>query len=267
MALSIESPTKGQKFIQGKIVKFHGHATDGATKVTLTTPFNGAKFDLGTFLVNSGNWGAMPKFNRAGVREVIAHALNDEGEVLGTASVKFVVAPDPDALLPVQGSVGNPHVTTKFKEKVIKIADKLETDPNFLMAIMSFETGGSFDPAQQSHAGNGATGLIQFLKSTAKSLGTTTAELAAMTSVEQLDFVEKFLLPQKGKIQTIEDIYMAVLFPKAVGKPNSFVLFQTPSQAFKLNKGLDADKDGKVTKAEAAARPRKILEDAKAKVK
>ena len=48
--------------------------------------------------------------------------------------------------------------------------------------------------------------------------------------------------------------YMAVLWPKAVPQALSFVLFEAPSKAYKLNKGLDADDDGKVTKAEASAK-------------
>ena len=41
----------------------------------------------------------------------------------------------------------------------------------------------------------GATGLIQFLPSTARGLGTTTDALAGMSSVEQLNYVEKYFDP------------------------------------------------------------------------
>jgi hypothetical protein len=58
------------------------------------------------------------------------------------------------------------------------------------MAAMAFETGETFSPSIKNKA-SGATGLIQFMRSTAKGSGTTTAALAEMTAVDQLDFVEK----------------------------------------------------------------------------
>ncbi len=146
-----------------------------------------------------------------------------------------------------------------FRQKVIQIAANLDIDPNFLMAIMSFESGASFSPSMKNAAGSGAVGLIQFMPSTAKGLGTTTADLAAMTAVRQLDFVEKYFMPFKGRLKTIEDAYMAVLFPKGIGKGGGFVLFTRPSKQYAQNKGLDLNGDGVITVAEAAARVRQRL--------
>jgi hypothetical protein len=50
-----------------------------------------------------------------------------------------------------------------------------------------------------------------------------------MTAEAQLDFVEKHFRPFTGRLQTIEDTYMAVLLPKAVGKGRDFVLFERAS--------------------------------------
>ena len=41
---------------------------------------------------------------------------------------------------------------------------------------------------------------------------------------------------------------MVILYPKAVGKPLSYVLFTSPSKAYKQNKGLDKDKNGESKK-------------------
>jgi len=150
-------------------------------------------------------------------------------------------------------------VSPKFKEKVIAIAAELKTNPDFLMAAMAFETGESFSPAVTNKA-SGAVGLIQFLPSTAKGLGTSSEALKKMTAVEQLDFVQKYLEPYRGKLDAVDDVYMAILFPKAVGKESDFVLFSKGSTAYKQNDGLDANKDGKVTKAEAASKVRQKLE-------
>jgi hypothetical protein len=144
-------------------------------------------------------------------------------------------------------------VSGAFKSKVIGISSDLGCDPSHLMSAMAFETGETFSPGIRNKA-SGATGLIQFVPRTAKSLGTTTDALAAMSAVDQLDFVEKYLEPFKGKMSMLSDVYMTILFPRAVGKPEAFVLFQSPSTAFKQNEGLDANKDGQVTKAEAAAK-------------
>lgn len=153
--------------------------------------------------------------------------------------------------------LGIENTSEAFRKKVLEIADRLLIDPNFLMAIMSFETGATFDPKIKNAAGSGATGLIQFMPSTAKSLGTSTEELEKMTAVEQLDFVEKYFKPHKGKLLTIEDAYMAVLFPKGIGKGKDFVLFKKPSVQYKQNRGLDVSGDGKITVGEAC---RKVSE-------
>lgn len=147
----------------------------------------------------------------------------------------------------------SPKITPAFKAKVIAISGTLGCDPSHLMSAMAFETGETFSPSIKNPL-SGATGLIQFMPSTAKGLGTTTAALAAMTAVQQLSFVEKYLKPFKGKMKTLSDVYMTILFPKAVGKPAAFVLFKKPSKTYTQNKGLDANGDGAVTKDEAAAK-------------
>jgi peptidoglycan hydrolase-like protein with peptidoglycan-binding domain len=160
------------------------------------------------------------------------------------------------ALLAVPGVE---KVSDAFKQKVIQIASDLRINPNFLLAVMSFESGETFSPSIKSAAGSGAVGLIQFMPATAKSLGTSTAALAAMTAEDQLDFVAKFLRQFKKPLLTIEDVYMAVLMPSAIGKGSDFVLFRKPSKAYEQNKGLDINKDGVITVGEAADRVRKKL--------
>ncbi len=43
------------------------------------------------------------------------------------------------------------------------------------------------------------------MPSTAKRLGTTTAALKGMTGVQQLDYVQKYLQPYAGKINSLQD--------------------------------------------------------------
>ena len=146
-------------------------------------------------------------------------------------------------------------VTGPFKAKVLEICNRLEMDPNHLMAAMAFESAGTFSPSIKNAAGSGATGLIQFMPKTARGLGTTTDKLAKMSSVEQLDYVEKYFKPYAGKCKTLSDVYMAILWPAAIGKPENHVLFDqaTKARTYQMNKGLDKNDDGKITKNEAAA--------------
>jgi hypothetical protein len=146
-----------------------------------------------------------------------------------------------------------------FKEEVNRLATKYNVPPNALMAIMDFETGGSFDPAEPNQAGSGAIGLIQFLPETARSLGTTNAKLAQMSKIEQLVYVEKYFDQFGDRLSggNLDDIYMAVLWPKAIGKPDGYVLFRRGTEAYGQNSGLDHNEDGTITKYEAATEVRR----------
>jgi peptidoglycan hydrolase-like protein with peptidoglycan-binding domain len=192
--------------------------------------------------------GAARRIARRVLREDIA-----DTHALGLAAAPAI------SLVPVRGI---DNTTAVFREKVMHIAARLGTNPNFLMAVMSFESGGTFSPSVKNQAGSGAVGLIQFMPATARGLGTTTTELAALTAEAQLDFVEKHFKPFTGRLQTLEDTYMAVLLPKAVGKGRDFVLFERPSIAFTQNKGLDIDGDGRITVADASSRVRAVLSEA-----
>jgi hypothetical protein len=148
-------------------------------------------------------------------------------------------------------------VSKTFKERVIWIGKDLGFDPNWLMDCMAFESAETFRPDIRNAAGSGATGLIQFMPRTARGLDTTTDALAAMTAEDQLNFVWKYFSPYKNKIKNLDDMYMAILWPRAVGKPNDYVLFSGASSiAYRQNAGLDINKDNKITKAEACAKVR-----------
>ncbi|WP_324751446.1 peptidoglycan-binding protein [Roseovarius sp. Pro17] len=143
-----------------------------------------------------------------------------------------------------------------FNDKVIGIASRIKCDPNHLMAVMAFETGESFSPSIENAAGSGAIGLIQFMPATATHLGTTSAKLAAMSAIDQLGIVEAYFKMQvNGRpMPALSDLYMAVLWPAAVGKLDSHVLFAKGTKAYAQNARLDINKNGKITKAEAASK-------------
>lgn len=143
-------------------------------------------------------------------------------------------------------------VSPVFKARILWTADALGCDPNYLMACIHWESGGTFSANIKNAAGSGAVGLIQFMPSTAKALGTTTERLGAMTAEDQIRYVYEYFKPYAGKLHNLGDIYMAILWPKAVGKPDHYVLFdrsRTPT-TFRQNAGLDVNHDGLVTRAE-----------------
>lgn len=144
-------------------------------------------------------------------------------------------------------------VSDTFKERVRWIGTELGINPDYLMACMAFETGEAFSPSVKNMAGSGATGLIQFMPATARGLGTTTEAMAQMTAEDQLRYVYHYFAPYKDRLNTLEDVYMAILWPRAVGQPNSYILFSgARSTAYRQNAGLDKNRDEKITKAEAA---------------
>ena len=160
----------------------------------------------------------------------------------------------------------------KFMSGIADLSEKYNIPQNDILAMMDFETGGTFDPAQKNlgpdgtpETGSGATGLIQFTPKTAEGLGTSTDDLSKMSRSEQLEYVDKhFETNLKGRLGDeggdISDLYMSVLFPVAVGKPDDFVLFgkgainEKFEGRYEANRGLDANNDGSITKVEAAAK-------------
>src|SRR4051812_1834879 len=88
-----------------------------------------------------------------------------------------------------------------FHRRMWGISQLVQTAVDNIATVMGFETGTTFSPSIRNAAGSGATGLIQFMPSTARSLGTSTDAMAKMTDVAQLDYVAKYLLWfGKGKL-------------------------------------------------------------------
>lgn len=150
-----------------------------------------------------------------------------------------------------------------FKRELVAMATRLEANPDYLAAVMSFETGGTFDPSIRNPQSK-AVGLIQFTKIGTKGLGVTRDELALMSAVEQLGWVEKFLIrvPAKGRMKALADHYLAVFGPKGMGKGPGFVLYEDPSDEYWQNASMDWDQDGRITVDEAVAPVTNLAADA-----
>lgn len=146
-------------------------------------------------------------------------------------------------------------VSELFCKEVVAMSRRFawqNEQPSHLMSCMAFESGETFSPNIKNAAGSGATGLIQFMPSTAIGLGTTIENLAELSAEAQLSYVEMYFLPYARRIHTLSDMYMAILLPKYIGAADSAVLF-SGGITYRQNSGLDTDRDGKVTKREASS--------------
>lgn len=144
-----------------------------------------------------------------------------------------------------------------FIAKVIAIAARLRINPNWLMVIMHFESGGTF-LASKWNSKRTYVGLIQFGRIAALDLGTTTIKLSKMSALEQLDYVEKYYKMWFRYLRILGansfvDFYLVTLFPSKVNaghqaeiesKGISGIAFAKANKAFKPNA------NGKITVGE-----------------
>lgn len=143
----------------------------------------------------------------------------------------------------------------EFLDKVKQIAQRLNCDYKDLLGVMNAESGIN---AKARNRKSSATGLIQFMESTAKAMGTSTAALAAMSPVQQLDYVEKCIkmskkmagIPDSQRLSA-GDLY-ALIFLPARAKQN--VIARSGDNYYAANRGLDLNKDGVITKDELGQR-------------
>ncbi|WP_406755550.1 hypothetical protein [Tenacibaculum maritimum] len=160
-------------------------------------------------------------------------------------------------------------VSCEFRKRVVQISKRLECDPNHLMTAMALETGGKFNPSidnglAKDADGIGYVGLIQFGNLAIKELNKNyfiykakiiKRDLKNMTAEDQLCYVECFLSRHKGKLKTLADFYLAILWPKAVGQGgnDNFIVFDDDSKsnynrkAYRQNKSF-LKEEGEITK-------------------
>lgn len=181
----------------------------------------------------------------------------------------------PISLLDFPGFRARDDAEPGFARELKAMAESLNLDPNGIAAVMSIESG--FKAAARNST-SGATGLIQFMPSTAAHLGTSTPSLARMSAIEQLAFVKKFYAPFAKSIRKDEpgDYYMATFMPAFVAAPETTVLSTAGHPIYDQNRGLDGDGDGTLTVgdvtrkieqafAAAEAKPRAIFTSEKKK--
>lgn len=139
-------------------------------------------------------------------------------------------------------------------EKIRMVAKGLGIDPNWLMAVINFETAGTFSTSIQNPY-TGATGLIQFNEDFKgagyKTIGGTKYaidRIKGMGHIEQLELVRQYYRPYMDKIKGFVDLYLATFFPMAMGKPDDWTLRTDKVSAATIAKANPVfDQGGKVT--------------------
>jgi hypothetical protein len=162
------------------------------------------------------------------------------------------------------GVPGIENLSAAGRRAVLRIADAIETDPDYLVTVMSFETGHSFSTSQKNAAGSGATGLIQFMPSTAGSLGYTTAQLAAQSQEEQiLGPVWQYFHGWTGKLKSLDDVYLVVFYPAAIGKSDDWVVASEGSKVYEQNRGFDTSGSGVIRRSDITGTIRSVYNAAR----
>lgn len=146
--------------------------------------------------------------------------------------------------------------------KVIEVSTKLNINPNWLLAVIYFETAKTFNPSKTNSIGS--VGLIQFTRDKAgvnyKTINGKRyllSDIGKMNFVKQMDLVYEYykevLQITKQPISSFVETYLTTFFPNALGKEDNYI-FQTKglssSLIAKQNPIFDLNKDGKITKIE-----------------
>ena len=146
--------------------------------------------------------------------------------------------------------------------KVVQICQLLAINPNWLLAVIYFETARTMSPQKTNSIGS--VGLIQFTRDSANSdvktingKRYTLASIKRMDFMQQMDLVYQYYKPYKGKINSFLDTYLVTFFPSALGKSDSYVIKTSHLSAeliAKQNPVFDLNKNGQITLGEIKER-------------
>jgi hypothetical protein len=164
---------------------------------------------------------------------------------------------------------GIDRVDQTFLHALAGMVDRHGWDIDGIAGVISHES--RFDPAAHNpQPGQTATGLIQFIESTARTLGTTTAALRTMSALQQLPYVEKFFARTMHRIPSQPADYILATFGRAdmIGAADAHVLDRRDStdpheaERYRVNATLDHGHKGWITVGDLRASLRTTLASA-----
>jgi hypothetical protein len=177
----------------------------------------------------------------------------------------------------------------------IHVSRLISIEPDWLACVVSFETGGSFSPSQPNMWAAadckrrgvpyyGAIGILQFMPDTCASLlslaptrpnfEAAMRRFEAMTFIEQLGYARRYLATYATRIKSLDDCYLAVFYPAAIGRTDDYVVGRRDAPGFlgrvyQQNAGFDGKggdaKDGIVTRGEICSTIRAVRDAAAGK--
>ena len=138
--------------------------------------------------------------------------------------------------------------TQEERDSVDSIAKHIDRPSEDIYKLFYLESSGNYKSQNDS---SGGYGYINMTKRTAKEYGTSLSKIKQMSSIEQLKLVDRYLTRElKGiKPKNFTHVYLSVLYPAAVNKPDSYRIFKTKKQ-YEWNKIFDKDKKGYICVAD-----------------
>ncbi len=143
--------------------------------------------------------------------------------------------------------------STGFINQVKITSRSMHILPEWLLTCIYMES--RFNP-KAVNKDTGASGLIQIMPSTAKDIKISLNEILSMGAIAQVQKVIPVYFKNKiGRMKSVYDVYFAIFYPVAIGKPNSFIIGREKSLEFakkvrNVNSGYDFNKDGVISVGE-----------------
>jgi phosphatidylserine/phosphatidylglycerophosphate/cardiolipin synthase-like enzyme/subtilisin family serine protease len=151
-----------------------------------------------------------------------------------------------------EGVTHTADLADSFFAAIRTVATTLQTQPQFLLAVMNSESS----IRASAHNPNGhASGLIQFMPDTLRRLGWTQGHEAfrRLTSTEQMPFVLQYYLPfVRQGLNSTARLYQATFLPATLGRgsePNTVIVDVNNNDnafAYTPNRGFDRRSDGRI---------------------
>ena len=171
------------------------------------------------------------------------------------------------------GSVANVKGIEKLSQSDLETLDtaakEIGVQIDWLATVISFESG--FSPSIQNKSSK-ATGLIQVLPITASNILKLPKE-EAIEKVKNMSFSEqlkKVVIPYfssyKGRMHSLDDTYLAVFYPAAIGKSSDTIIAVQGQPVYDQNSGFDKLGLGYITKSDITSRIRNQLNTANASI-
>lgn len=142
------------------------------------------------------------------------------------------------------------RISKQEADVIVERSKQLPIEPSWFTFLADFESG--LDPYRYNPYG--CFSWLQFCPDfsggtykTIKGQRYYFSEMAKMTPIQLLNLSFDYLEEQQaahGRFSTYHDLYFSILYPAAIGKPDSYVLNT------KSNPIFDGNKDGKITVGE-----------------